>query len=119
MLRFIGRAVAGVVHPLRRRYTGGIIPPIRGSSDASDRPVGGCALARGGEGRWPYSRSSGNRRPWPRRLEFEDTGDRLPTPDEFEALAKTDPVKLLGVCLTRYQREVKGGITASSSSANG
>ena len=44
---------------------------------------------------------------------FDDTGNRLPTPDEFEALAGTDPVKLLEVCLTRYQREVKGGITAT------
>src|SRR5215471_12462260 len=44
---------------------------------------------------------------------FEDTGDRLPTQEEFEALAKSDPVKLLEVCLTRYQREVKGGITAT------
>jgi hypothetical protein len=43
---------------------------------------------------------------------FEDSGDRLPTPAEFEELAQTDPVKLLAVCLTRYQREVKNGITA-------
>ena len=44
---------------------------------------------------------------------FEDTGDRLPNQEEFEALVKSDPVKLLEVCLTRYQREVKGGITAT------
>ena len=44
---------------------------------------------------------------------FEDTGDRLPTQEEFEALAKSDPVKLLEACLTRYQREVNDGITAT------
>ena len=44
---------------------------------------------------------------------FEDTGDRLPTQEEFESLAKSDPVKLLEACLARYQREVNGGITAT------
>lgn len=44
---------------------------------------------------------------------FEDTGDRLPTAEEFDALAHSDPVKLLEACLTRYQREVKDGITAT------
>ena len=44
---------------------------------------------------------------------FEDTGDRLPTSAEFAELARTDPVKLLAACLTRYQREVKNGITAT------
>ena len=48
---------------------------------------------------------------------FEDSGDRLPTPAEFEELARTDPVKLLAVCLTRYQREVKNGITANAHQA--
>jgi hypothetical protein len=45
--------------------------------------------------------------------EFKDAGDRLPTAAEFEELARTDPVRLLSVCLTRYQREVKNGITAT------
>lgn len=44
---------------------------------------------------------------------FKDAGDELPTAAEFEELARTDPVKLLAVCLTRYQREVKHGITAT------
>jgi hypothetical protein len=44
---------------------------------------------------------------------FKDTGDQLPTAAEFEELARTDPVKLLSACLTRYQREVKNGITAT------
>ena len=44
---------------------------------------------------------------------FMDTGDQLPTAAEFEELARTDPVELLAVCLTRYQREVKHGITAT------
>ena len=47
------------------------------------------------------------------RPEFKDPGKDLPTPEEFEALAHTDPVKLLSVCLTRYQREVKHGLTAT------
>jgi hypothetical protein len=45
--------------------------------------------------------------------QFKDSGDQLPTATEFEELARTDPVKLLSVCLTRYQREVKNGITAT------
>jgi hypothetical protein len=45
--------------------------------------------------------------------QFHDAGNRLPTAAEFEALAKSDPVKLLAACLTRYQREVKNGITAT------
>ena len=49
---------------------------------------------------------------WPPTPEFKDAGERLPTQEEFEAIVRTDPVKMLEVCLTRYQREVKGGITA-------
>jgi hypothetical protein len=45
--------------------------------------------------------------------EFKDTGDRLPTRQEFEELVRTDPVKMLDACLTRYHREVKNGITAT------
>lgn len=45
--------------------------------------------------------------------QFKDLGDQLPTAAEFEELARTDPVKLLSACLTRYQREVKNGITAT------
>ena len=41
---------------------------------------------------------------------FIDRGDRLPTPAEFEQLAKTDPVKMLDACLTRYKREVTSGM---------
>ncbi len=41
---------------------------------------------------------------------FTDAGDRLPTQEEFDKLAASDPVKTLDVCLTRYQREVKGGV---------
>ena len=37
-----------------------------------------------------------------------DSGDKLPTQPEFDELAKTDPVKLLSTCLTRYEREVRG-----------
>lgn len=32
------------------------------------------------------------------------------TEDEFEKLAKEDPVAMLGQCLSRYTREVKGGV---------
>jgi hypothetical protein len=45
--------------------------------------------------------------------EFKDTGDRLPTQQEFEELVRTDPVKMLDACLRRYHREVKNGITAT------
>ncbi len=39
----------------------------------------------------------------------------LPQADEFEVLARTDPVKMLEKCLVRYQREVKNGFTANLS----
>lgn len=39
-----------------------------------------------------------------------DTGDKLPTQEDFDALAKTDPVKMLSVGLSRYEREVKDGV---------
>ena len=35
------------------------------------------------------------------------------TQEEFDHLAQTDPVKLLDQCLTRYEREVKGGMHAT------
>ncbi len=38
-----------------------------------------------------------------------DPGGELPSQTEFDALAKTDPVKMLSACLTRYEREVQGG----------
>lgn len=43
--------------------------------------------------------------------EFDDNASTPLAPkDEFEKLAKEDPVELLGQCLSRYQREVKGGL---------
>jgi hypothetical protein len=44
--------------------------------------------------------------------EFVDTGDRLPTQEEFEEIVKSDPVKMLDLSLTRYHREVRNGMTA-------
>jgi hypothetical protein len=44
---------------------------------------------------------------------FQDEGNQLPTSAQFEELAHTDPVKLLSACLTRFQREVKNGISAT------
>ncbi|MDY3559857.1 DUF1571 domain-containing protein [Gemmata sp. JC673] len=46
--------------------------------------------------------------PPPPPLAHEDHGDKLPTQNEFDTLARTDPVKALSMCLTRYQREVHG-----------
>lgn len=40
---------------------------------------------------------------------FGDRGGTLSSQQQFDKLAETDPVKLLAECLTRYQREVKGG----------
>ena len=42
--------------------------------------------------------------------EFVDDQKPLPTTDEFEELAKSDPVAMFAKCLARYQREVPGGI---------
>jgi hypothetical protein len=40
----------------------------------------------------------------------EDDKHVLPQADEFEELAKSDPVAMLEKCLVRYQREVPGGV---------
>jgi len=40
--------------------------------------------------------------------EFQDTRDGLPSEAQFAELARTDPVALLDVCLSRYTREVAG-----------
>jgi hypothetical protein len=42
--------------------------------------------------------------------EIADDQRDLPQSDEFELLAKCDPVALLEKCLVRYQREVVGGV---------
>ena len=43
----------------------------------------------------------------------KDKGEALSTQQQFAKLAETDPVKMLDECLTRYQREVKGGMHAT------
>jgi hypothetical protein len=44
---------------------------------------------------------------------FRDDQTPLPPSDEFEHLAKTDPIAMYEKCLARYQREVKGGLHAT------
>jgi hypothetical protein len=44
---------------------------------------------------------------------FVDDRERLPTAEEFEALAASDPVKMYDACLKRFQREVRGGFRAT------
>jgi len=51
--------------------------------------------------------------PPPEGPRFTDDQKPLPPADEFEQLAKTDPVAMLAKCLARYEREVKGGVTAT------
>jgi hypothetical protein len=41
---------------------------------------------------------------------IDDPTKPLVQTDEFEELARTNPVAMLGQCLSRYQREVKGGV---------
>ncbi len=42
---------------------------------------------------------------------FDDNPQKpLAPPDEFAKLAREDPVAMLAQCLSRYQREVKGGV---------
>lgn len=48
--------------------------------------------------------------PAPVAPQHTDSGDKLPTQAEFDELAKTDPVRMLNICLTRYQREVTQGL---------
>jgi hypothetical protein len=45
--------------------------------------------------------------------QHEDDGKPLPKTDEFEQLARADPIAMYDKCLSRYQREVKGGFTAT------
>jgi hypothetical protein len=40
---------------------------------------------------------------------FVDAGAKLSTHEEFDKLARENPVKMLDAALTRYQREVRGG----------
>lgn len=42
--------------------------------------------------------------------EYVDRGETLPPPVGFDELAKSDPVGALAAALTRYQREVRGGV---------
>lgn len=63
-------------------------------------------------GYWQYSQLFQGE-PLPPTPEFKDDGNRLPTQEEFDKLAESDPVKMLSACLTRYQREVTGGIHAT------
>ncbi len=44
---------------------------------------------------------------------FTDDAKPLAAADEFERLAREDPVALIKQCLARYQREVHGGMTAT------
>jgi hypothetical protein len=69
-------------------------------------------LAATGGGYWYYSQQTAGTPPPPAPT-FVDAGDRLPTQEEFDKLAETDPVAMLAACLTRYQREVKGGMQAT------
>ncbi|HEY1192092.1 MAG TPA: DUF1571 domain-containing protein [Gemmata sp.] len=48
--------------------------------------------------------------PAPVAPEYVDRGEKLPTQKEFDERAKTDPIKALEAGLTRYQREVPGGL---------
>ena len=46
--------------------------------------------------------------PWRWHRFTTTTGTSFPTQPEFDELAKTDPVKMLSACLTRYKHEVQG-----------
>jgi hypothetical protein len=48
--------------------------------------------------------------PPPDSPKFSDIGDESPTQEQFDRLAESDPVKLFAACLTRYQREARGGM---------
>jgi hypothetical protein len=47
--------------------------------------------------------------PPPVAPEFTDDGKKLSSQEEFDKLARENPVKMLGAALTRRQREVRGG----------
>jgi len=56
-----------------------------------------------------YSRFLAPSSPPPSTPEFVDDGKSvLPAADEFEHLAKTDPISMYEKCLARYQRDAKG-----------
>ncbi|HJZ59755.1 MAG TPA: hypothetical protein VKE74_32735 [Gemmataceae bacterium] len=76
--------------------------------------VFGLALAvLGGAGYGVYSLLRPGEGPPLSNVEYTPSDEPLPPADEFEHLAKTDPVAMLARCLDRYQREVKGGFTAT------
>lgn len=66
-------------------------------------------LAAGAAGYVGYARYFRAEPPAP-APEHVDRGARLPTPEEFDTLAATDPVAALDAGLTRYQREVRNGM---------
>jgi hypothetical protein len=65
--------------------------------------------ALGGAGYGIYSLCQPTPPPLAVAPEFEDDQKELPNSDQFEELAKTNPVEMFARCLARYQREVKGG----------
>jgi hypothetical protein len=48
-----------------------------------------------------------------RQQHHQDDHKPLPKADEFEELVRTDPLTMYDKCLTRYKREVKGGMRAT------
>lgn len=85
--------------------------PVAGGSRMSRRVVIGivlvASLVGAGYGGFVYfTRGT----PPPPSPVFDDTGRTLPTQPEFDALAEKEPVKMLAACLSRYQREVRGGL---------
>jgi hypothetical protein len=47
--------------------------------------------------------------PAPEVRDFTDKGETLSTQDEFDKLARENPVQMLAACLTRYHRAVRDG----------
>lgn len=70
----------------------------------------GAALTGAGFGAYALWTASTHGEPPPPTPVFDDRGGALSSQQQFDTLAQTDPVGMLAACLTRYQREVKGGV---------
>jgi hypothetical protein len=111
MLWTIGRAARALFAPSSRDTLAGL-PPSEGRR-MRWLFVWVVAVFGIGAGLAVYFRYFREPPPLAETPRFQDEGNQLPTAAQFEELAHNDPVKLLSACLTRYQREVKNGITAT------
>jgi len=109
MIRGIVGAARALFGPRGRGKLGGSRGPAAGGSRMAGRLIGLAVLvALVGLGLSVYARFF-HVPALAQTPQHRDDGAPLPEADEFEHLAKTDPIAMYDKCLARYQREVRGG----------